>query len=982
MAVKKKSGDDAGYKKFRADLAAGNLGNVYLFYGEETYLREFYLAEVKKQLVPPGFEAFNFHRLEGKGLTVQALTEAAEAMPMMAERTMVQVTDYDPYKLPEEQRNALIALLSDFPSHCCLVLVFDQAEYKPNRTYKKLHAALEKSAQAVQFAQQDQREILKWIAKRFKAAGHTIDAAAAEHLVFTCGGLMNGLIPEIEKVSAYAKNERVTKADIDAVAAPVLATVACGVLMFRSRRRDAAFAAVPVLMGIVYLFAVKMHERYLFPAFLFMLLAFLFTKDRRLIRAYGFFTAANYLNVSYVLWLFRELGGSYDPNATPFRLISLLQLAALFYMLWAYWQGDVRGDIREAGPRSAAAPQAVERAAVPGEAPQPSRKKGKKGGKAAPAPEVPQRLGLDREARRMARLDWLVMGGVTLIYAFVAFWHLGGTVLPTTNWTPNEGESVVLHCGETANSLIFLPGLSPDANHYAARVGSSMKVETSMDGETWADCGTTSNGYVFAWKTHWLDTPGNYVRLTALDGSVTLSEAGLLPAGAQSAPGITAEGPGAERLCDEQDTVPAAKTYENSSYFDEIYHARTAYEHILGLEPYENPPPPLGKHIIALGIRLFGMNPFGWRFMGTLFGVLMLPVLYHLCKQLLGKAWLCGLGTLLFAFDFMHFTQTRIATIDTYSVFFLLLMYDAMVWFLHKDIVRDSMKSLLVPLGLSGLFMGLGVASKWTAAYGAVGLAVLFFGKLISAYLYEAKGKRSTAPVLRRCWQLCAWCCLLFVAIPFGVYFCAFLPMTTLPHNIERVWGSFWNYQTTMFNYHSQLVAEHDFSSVWYEWPLVTRPIWFYGGETADGLYSTISSMGNPLLWWACIPAALYAAWKWLKKRELACGVALAGFLSVYLPWVLVPRLTFIYHYFTAVPFLVICLLAAFQGMGERGKLSGVVPVGLLAQRKVTWAQVMLGGLAAVSLVLFGVYFPVISGLPVSREYVNSLELLGTWYFG
>lgn len=222
MATKKKSGDDAGYKKFRADLAAGALGNVYLFYGEETYLREFYLAEVKKKLVPPGFEAFNFHRLEGKGLTVQALAEAAEAMPMMAERTMVQVTDYDPYKLPEEQRNALAALLTDFPPHCCLVLVFDQVEYKPNRTYKKLHAALEKSAQAVQFAQQDQREILKWISKRFKAAGHTIDTAAAEHLVFTCGGLMNGLIPEIEKVSAYAKNERVTKSDIDAVAAPVL----------------------------------------------------------------------------------------------------------------------------------------------------------------------------------------------------------------------------------------------------------------------------------------------------------------------------------------------------------------------------------------------------------------------------------------------------------------------------------------------------------------------------------------------------------------------------------------------------------------------------------------------------------------------------------------------------------------------------------------------------------------------------------------
>lgn len=760
------------------------------------------------------------------------------------------------------------------------------------------------------------------------------------------------------------------------VAAPVLATAACGILMFRSERKDAAFAAVPVLMGIVYLFAVKMHERYMFPAFLFMLLAFLFTKDRRLMRAYGFFTAANYLNVSYVLWLFREMGGNYDPNATPFRLISLLQLAALVYLLWAYWQVYVWDDVREAG----AVPEAprVEQMSPPPYQPVdyrwPKRNRSKE--PALPAPVH----GPDKDARRMTRTDWIVMAGVTVAYGIAAFWHLGGTVLPTTNWTPSEGESVVLHCEETANSLIFLPGLAPDASHYAARVGSSMRVETSMDGETWVECGSTDDGYVFAWKTHWLDTPGNYVRLTALNGSVTVSEAGLLPAGAASVPDITAEGPGAELLCDEQDTVPAGKTYENSSYFDEIYHARTAYEHILGLEPYENTHPPLGKHIISLGIRLFGMNPFGWRCMGALFGVLMLPALYHLCKQLLGKTWLCGLGTLLFAFDFMHFTQTRIATIDTYSVFFLLLMYDAMVGFLHKDIVRDSMKSLLVPLGLSGIFMGLGVASKWTAAYGAVGLAVLFFGKLISAWRHEVKSKRSTAPVLRRCWQLCAWCCLLFIAIPFGIYFCAFLPMTTLPHNIHQLWWSFWNYQTTMFNYHSQLVAEHSFSSVWYEWPLDVRPIWFYGGDTADGLYSTISSMGNPLLWWACIPAALYAAWRWLKTRDLACGVALTGFLSVYLPWVLVPRLTFIYHYFTAVPFLVICLLAAFRGMGERGKLSQRVTV--LGRYEVTGAQIGLGAMAVASLVLFGIYFPVISGLPVSREYVNGLELFGTWYFG
>lgn len=223
MAVAKKRGAaNAAYEQLKTDLAAESLGTVYIFHGEESYLREYYLAEMKKQLVPAGFEEFNFHKLEGKGLTVQTLTETAEAMPMMAQRTMVQVNDWDVFKLGEEQRAGLIALLEDFPEYCCLVLVYDQLEYKPNKTYKKLYAALDKHARAVKFEEQSQNEILKWISRRFKATGHTIDAPTAEHLIFTCGSLMNGLIPEIGKIASYAKAERITKADIDAVAAPVL----------------------------------------------------------------------------------------------------------------------------------------------------------------------------------------------------------------------------------------------------------------------------------------------------------------------------------------------------------------------------------------------------------------------------------------------------------------------------------------------------------------------------------------------------------------------------------------------------------------------------------------------------------------------------------------------------------------------------------------------------------------------------------------
>ena len=222
MAGKKKTSGNAGYSKFREDLAAQSLGTVYIFHGEESYLREYYLSEVRKQLVPSGFEEFNYHRMEGKGLTVQMLQEVCEAMPMMAQRTMVQVVDWDLFKLSEEQRTELIALLDDFPEYCCLVLVYDQIEYKPNKTYKKLYAALERTVQTVKFEEQSQSEILKWLSRRFKATGHIIDVQTAEHLLFTCGSLMNGLIPEIEKIASYARTERITKADVDAVAAPIL----------------------------------------------------------------------------------------------------------------------------------------------------------------------------------------------------------------------------------------------------------------------------------------------------------------------------------------------------------------------------------------------------------------------------------------------------------------------------------------------------------------------------------------------------------------------------------------------------------------------------------------------------------------------------------------------------------------------------------------------------------------------------------------
>jgi len=212
----------AALKKLKADLAAGTIGTAYIFHGEESYLREYYLGKLRETLIPAGFETFNYHALEGKDLTAEALTETAEAMPMMAERTLVVVTDWDLFKLAEGQREKLIALLEDLPPYCCIVFVYDTLEYKPNGKLKKLSKDLEDHAEAVEFQAASNSDLLPWITRRFKTLGKDIDRQTAEYLVFLCGGLMTGLLPEIGKIAAYAKGEKITQADVDAVADPVL----------------------------------------------------------------------------------------------------------------------------------------------------------------------------------------------------------------------------------------------------------------------------------------------------------------------------------------------------------------------------------------------------------------------------------------------------------------------------------------------------------------------------------------------------------------------------------------------------------------------------------------------------------------------------------------------------------------------------------------------------------------------------------------
>lgn len=216
----KSAGTDPGLAKLKKDLSAGTLGNCYLFYGEEDFLRDHYLEQLRKKLIPKGMEDFNLHIFQGKDLEVQTLMDAVDAFPMMCERTLILVYDYDFYK-SESRRDALTALFQEIPEHVCLVFVYDLLEYKSGGN-TKLGKLVKSKAELVHFQPQSQSDLNAWIRRKFKQYGKEIGNPEAEYLTFLCGGLMTGLSSEIDKIAHYASGGGITKEDIDAVAEPVL----------------------------------------------------------------------------------------------------------------------------------------------------------------------------------------------------------------------------------------------------------------------------------------------------------------------------------------------------------------------------------------------------------------------------------------------------------------------------------------------------------------------------------------------------------------------------------------------------------------------------------------------------------------------------------------------------------------------------------------------------------------------------------------
>jgi len=220
MAYNKKSGEQSQVQQLKNDLAAGNVGCLYVFYGEEGYLKRHYLNQLKELCGGP-FEAFNIVVLDGEQVNVQSLTDAIDSIPMGSEKKLVIVRDYKLMQPAGDMKDFLPQLLAELPDYVCLVFYFDTLEFKPDKRLN-LWKVLEKHGQVIEFAQSSAASLIPWVKRHFYQHGKMIDTPECEYLLFLCGASMENLLTEIEKISAGTPQERIDKGDIDALGSRVL----------------------------------------------------------------------------------------------------------------------------------------------------------------------------------------------------------------------------------------------------------------------------------------------------------------------------------------------------------------------------------------------------------------------------------------------------------------------------------------------------------------------------------------------------------------------------------------------------------------------------------------------------------------------------------------------------------------------------------------------------------------------------------------
>jgi len=400
----------------------------------------------------------------------------------------------------------------------------------------------------------------------------------------------------------------------------------------------------------------------------------------------------------------------------------------------------------------------------------------------------------------------------------------------------------------------------------------------------------------------------------------------------------------------------------NAYVFDEVYHAYTAGQYAAGNHDaylwdtkapregvgYTWNHPPAGIVVMAAGIVLWGDNPFGWRIGSAIFGATGVVLAYLLALAITRRKSVAVVAALLLLADGLYVVQSRIGMLDIYGSVFMLGAFCALHGYLTSPPERVRADVLRL-----GLFLGLALATKWNAAYASLFIGLVVLGRGARVYLKSGRSLRDDGVRAHLLWVPAG-----LLVLPAIVYLAVYGPFFLTGRDL----GQFVELQHQIFHYHTHLQATHDYQSRWWEWPLTLRPVWYYTNR-AGGMVANIYANGNLVLYGMFVPAVVWLAARWSKRRDPAAIVLVIGFFGQWLPWALVPRIAFAYHFLPAVPFGCLAIAVALVELVDRGPTGRAIAV--------AYATLAIG--------FFVYFFPIYSALPLTPQAFESRMWLTSW---
>ena len=415
----------------------------------------------------------------------------------------------------------------------------------------------------------------------------------------------------------------------------LIAIVAYSVYVFFKSKNNAKYYFVGALLAFMtYMLSTKMHDRYAFPAMGLLLLAFVSVTDFKNFIMYALVTLSQFFNTAWVLFVYEKSPNDYFRSA-PVLIASLINVVLLIFIVYLtqklYAGNELKDTVKEEVKSTKNSKQAYQ-------------KNTKSSKTFANTPVKKQaKFTVSEIFPKITRVDVIAMAAIVVVYSCIALYDLGDMHAAETEYMISDAP-VTLDLGKDCNISQYKFFLGS----YELEDNRNLTITFADSSNNTTATETLTEGSVFHWEEKTKSVTARYVTLSTNGTELSMKEFALLDSSGNLIEPVSATPSEGQALFDEQQEVPERSSFRNGTYFDEIYHGRTGYEFVHHLNVYEWTHPPLGKVFISIGIRIFGMCPFGWRIVGTVFGIFMLPLIYLFAKKLLKKSWL-AIVTCLFA---------------------------------------------------------------------------------------------------------------------------------------------------------------------------------------------------------------------------------------------------------------------------------------------------------------------------------------------